>query len=345
VERCQGAGCSNFAQIASPTTTSFGDSGLIPGTTYQYRVRAADAVGNLSAYSAVANATTQADTTAPAVTATSPTNGATGVGLGTAVTVTFSEAMDATTVSGFTIELRDASNVLVSAAVTYNANNNTATLTPTLPLLPSLTYTATVKGGATDPRVKDVAGNALSASVTWSFTTVSILGFLSPNANGAVTASAGDNNGFETNPTNAYANDGLFAVDTNSGTGTGTTCTGTGKDKHVFYNYGANLLAGATIKGIQVRLDAKADNTAGAPKMCVQLSWDGGTSWTTAQSTAILTTTEATYLLGGNADTWGRTWTVSNLSDANFRVRVINVASNINRDFSLDWVAIQVAYQ
>ncbi len=35
----------------------------------------------------------------------------------------------------------------------------------------STTYTATVKGGATDPRVKDAAGNAMTASVTWSFTT------------------------------------------------------------------------------------------------------------------------------------------------------------------------------
>jgi hypothetical protein len=253
--------------------------------------------------------------------------------------------MDATTISGSTIELRDAGNLLVSAAVTYNAGNNTATLTPTVPLLPSLTYTATVKGGATDPRVKDVAGNALSASVTWSFSTVSILGFLSPSANAAVTVNAGDNNGFETTPANAYANDGLFAVDTNSGTGTGTSCTGTGKDKHVYFNYGINLPAGATISGIQVRLDAKADSTAGAPKMCVQLSWDGGTTWTAAKSTATLTTTEATYILGGAADTWGRAWTVNNLSDVNFRVRIINVASNTNRDFSLDWAAVQITYQ
>jgi WD40 repeat protein len=348
VERCQGAGCSNFVQIAAPTTTSFGDSGLIPGTTYQYRVRATDAANNLSAYSAVANATTQPDTTSPTVTATSPVNGAAGVGLGSTVTVTFSEAMDAATVSGSTIELRDASNILVSAAVTYNSSNNTATLTPTLPLLPAMTYTATVKGGAADPRVKDVAGNALSASVTWSFTTISILGFLSPSANAAVTVNAGDNNGFETTPTNAYANDGLYAVDTNSGTNTNTSCTNTGKDKHAYYNYGINLPTGATIKGIQVRLDAKADSTTGAPKMCVQLSWDGGITWTVAKSTATLTTTEATYLLGGNADTWGHTWNTSGtseLSDTRFRVRVINVASNTNRDFSLDWVAVQVAYQ
>ena len=58
VERCQGAGCSTFAQIATPTTPSFGDSGLLASTSYSYRVRATDAAGNLSGYSTAASATT-----------------------------------------------------------------------------------------------------------------------------------------------------------------------------------------------------------------------------------------------------------------------------------------------
>ena len=54
-----------------------------------------------------------------------------------------------------------------------------------------------------------------------------------------------------------------------------------------------------------MRLDARADSTTGAPKMCVQLSWDGGTTWTAAKTSANLTTSEATYTLGGAADTLG----------------------------------------
>ncbi|MDH3314148.1 MAG: fibronectin type III domain-containing protein [Gammaproteobacteria bacterium] len=68
VERCQGPGCSTFAQVATPTGTSFTDTGLAPATSYSYRVRAADAVANLSAYSNVANTTTTSagnDTTPP----------------------------------------------------------------------------------------------------------------------------------------------------------------------------------------------------------------------------------------------------------------------------------------
>ena len=44
-------------------------------------------------------------------------------------------------------------------------------MTPSAALANEATYTATLKGGTTDPRVKDLAGNALAANVTWSFTT------------------------------------------------------------------------------------------------------------------------------------------------------------------------------
>ena len=64
VERCQGATCTNFVQIATPTGTTYNDTGLTTATTYRYRVRAADAAGNLSGYSAIQNAATT-DTQAP----------------------------------------------------------------------------------------------------------------------------------------------------------------------------------------------------------------------------------------------------------------------------------------
>ena len=64
VERCQGAACSNFVQVATPTGTTLNDTGLSAATTYRYRVRAADAAGNFSGYTAIQNATTP-DTQAP----------------------------------------------------------------------------------------------------------------------------------------------------------------------------------------------------------------------------------------------------------------------------------------
>ncbi len=44
--------------MGTPTGTSFTDTGLAANTTYRYRVRAVDAIGNLSAYSGIAAATT-----------------------------------------------------------------------------------------------------------------------------------------------------------------------------------------------------------------------------------------------------------------------------------------------
>ncbi len=169
-------------------------------------------------------------------------------------------------------------------------------------------------------------------------------GFLNPTANAA--ESGGDNNGFDSNATRAYSDNASFAVDTNSGTTTSTSCADAGKDKHRYYNYNVSIPAWATtITGIEVRLDARADSTTGSPQMCVQLSWDGGTTWTTAKSTSTLTTSEATYTLGGTGDTWGRTWDGStNFTNVNFRLRVVNVASNTSRDFSLDWAAVKVYF-
>lgn len=65
VERCQGSGCSSFSQIAVTATNSYVDAGRAPNTAYVYQVRAYDAAGNDSSYSATAAATTPPDTTAP----------------------------------------------------------------------------------------------------------------------------------------------------------------------------------------------------------------------------------------------------------------------------------------
>ena len=169
-------------------------------------------------------------------------------------------------------------------------------------------------------------------------------GLLSPSAQAAVTSGSGDNNGYQTNPTSAFANDGVFAVDTNSGTNSNTSCTSNRKDRHTFSNYNVSIPAGATVTGIEVRADGRVDSTSGAPRFCIQLSWNGGASWTTAKTTSTLTTSEATYLLGNAADTWGRSWAIGDFSNANFRVRITDVASSTSRDFSLDWLAVQVTY-
>ena len=109
------------------------------------------------------------DTTPPTVTGVSPAAGATGVSPATKVAVNFSEPMNAATVNGSNLTLKNAAGNPVSATVAYDALTFVATLTPVSPLALSATYTATVKGGAGG--VADTSGNVLASDFAWSFNT------------------------------------------------------------------------------------------------------------------------------------------------------------------------------
>jgi hypothetical protein len=105
--------------------------------------------------------TAGADTTPPTVTSQTPAPGATGVAIGTAVSATFSEAVQPGTIS---LVVTGPNNQAVSGPVTYDANTHIVTFSPTSPLAAQVTYTVTLTGA------KDAAGNTM-APVSWSFTT------------------------------------------------------------------------------------------------------------------------------------------------------------------------------
>jgi hypothetical protein len=60
VERCTGAACVNFVEVAVPTANTQTLTDLTASTLHRFRVRAKDAAGNLSAYSSIVEATTPA---------------------------------------------------------------------------------------------------------------------------------------------------------------------------------------------------------------------------------------------------------------------------------------------
>ena len=70
-----------------------------------------------------------------------------------------------------TVELTNPSNAIIYATVSYSSGERKIIVTPVSPLAYSTTYSVKVKGGSTDPRIKDIAGNALANNYTWSFTT------------------------------------------------------------------------------------------------------------------------------------------------------------------------------
>jgi chitodextrinase len=99
VERCQGAACTNFAEIGTATATTFANTGLTPVTSYRYRVRAVDAAGNLSGYSNVATATTP-DTQAP----TAPSNLTATAVSSSQINLTWTASTDNVGVTGYRVE-------------------------------------------------------------------------------------------------------------------------------------------------------------------------------------------------------------------------------------------------
>ena len=120
IERCQSAGCTSFAQIATvgANTTGYNNTGLSAGTSYGYRVRAYN-VGGDSGYSNTAEATTQSAPTVPnAPSSLTATAGASG-----SRTINLSWADNSGNETGFKIErCRNATCTSFSQIATVGAN-------------------------------------------------------------------------------------------------------------------------------------------------------------------------------------------------------------------------------
>jgi hypothetical protein len=76
----------------------------------------------------------------------------------------------------------------------------------------------------------------------------------------------------------------------------------------------------------------------------VELSADGGITWSAAKSTSLLSTTESVLEVGSPNDTWGRSWNGNQVNGNNLRVRITMNAASTARDFYLDYVAVNVWY-
>jgi glucose/arabinose dehydrogenase len=104
VERCQGAGCSSFAPVASTSKPGYTDSGLAAATTYRYRVLAVDPSNNVSSYSPIATGTTSA-APGPDGSAPSTPTGLAGVAIrANEIDLTWGAATDNVGVTGYRVQ-------------------------------------------------------------------------------------------------------------------------------------------------------------------------------------------------------------------------------------------------
>ncbi len=135
---------------------------------------AKDVSGNALASNYTWSFTTSAlaDETAPSVLSVSPAQNATSVAVNNKPMVTFSEAMNQSTVTSSTFLLKQGATTVPG---TVTGSGSTATFSPTTALVNNTVYTATITSAA-----KDVSGNTLAANYTWSFTTASITDATAP---------------------------------------------------------------------------------------------------------------------------------------------------------------------
>ncbi|MCK4513964.1 MAG: Ig-like domain-containing protein, partial [Spirochaetaceae bacterium] len=116
------------------------------------------------------------DPVPPTVLTTIPVNGANDAGIGTTVSVVFSEAMnEATVTNDANFSLTETGETAeIVGVLSYTADANTTTFTPDVSFKFSTSYTGTVTTGVTDAE-----GSPLAADYTFSFTTASAAGSLS----------------------------------------------------------------------------------------------------------------------------------------------------------------------
>jgi subtilisin family serine protease len=159
----EGATLKGSTTAGSTGAWSVNVTGLADGG-HTFTAKSTDVAGNTSEPSL--GRSVVVDKTKPTVKSVGPPRGATGIPVTANVFATFSERMNPSTVTKGTVKLvRKGTTTPVAASVTYDAALSRAKLDPSFALRRGATYVATVTIG-----VRDLAGNPMTASKTWSFT-------------------------------------------------------------------------------------------------------------------------------------------------------------------------------
>ena len=161
--------------------------------------------------------TTPAAITTPTITAQSPSSNATNVVLNKVISVTFSEAMNSSTINTATFSLKQGTTPVLG---TVGYSGTTATFTPSVAFTAGMTYSVSITTGA-----KSASGISLAANTNWNFITgvnaqgLSAVG-LGTAGNYVILAKTAINN----NPTSAITGDlGLSPAATSYITGLSIT--------------------------------------------------------------------------------------------------------------------------
>jgi hypothetical protein len=132
--------------------------GLFPASSYQWTNYFIDPVIRVAS----------APARVPQVSSITPTSGATGVSATAPVRVAFTQPLDDSTIDASSVRLTDAGNANVPAALAYDDDTRTVTLSPSSPLTPGGAYTLRLSTG-----LRSDDDTPLAAAVTSSFAVAS----------------------------------------------------------------------------------------------------------------------------------------------------------------------------
>ncbi|HET9285418.1 MAG TPA: hypothetical protein VFR24_25995 [Candidatus Angelobacter sp.] len=170
------------------------------------------------------------------------------------------------------------------------------------------------------------------------FTLVSMAMANTVGPNGPASAAASGSGATWSNPTNALANDGVFA--------TALIPSNLSSNQLQVTNFGFSIPAGSTINGIQVDTE---NQSASSTLMSIQIQiLQGGAAAGTAKSgnpPNAYPAVKAFVTFGNGTDLWGTTWAPSDINSTGFGVQ--QQAFNASTSFgsaNVDFVRITVFY-
>jgi uncharacterized repeat protein (TIGR01451 family) len=140
---------------------------------------------------------------------------------------------------------------------------------------------------------------------------------------------------------NNTANDNGVSNENNAFSSNNAYATFNNSDDWVNYrDFNLSIPSGSIINGIEVAIEGSRTSGRG---LNISLSWNGGSNDTSDKNiSSSFTGSDKTFILGGSGDTWGRTWSSSDFSNANFRVRAD--ATSGSGDINIDQIQVKVSY-
>lgn len=114
-----------------------------------------------------------------------------------------------------------------------------------------------------------------------------------------------------TDPEEAFISDDVDATEDTDG------------EEQGYSDFGLSIPIDSLIVGIEVQVDAASADDDGTCRLDVALSWDGGATYTPSESFEL--DAGAVHTVGGLEELWDHVWSVAELSDENFVVKLKNI--------------------